>query len=396
MRGKIKPYLNYRYFLYFSSFVAGWPCVFYLMGWLPHYTINYLLLLAMASFFVMTKNAPRMPRPIAMLLVFQMASWGIYSIIHGDTSYFTRILMLCITFLFLRMQLSDERDGFIKTYNAWLVFQAVAGTIGFLLVVAGILQPIFEFREMDSRPGYFFGLFTTNTFFNGFVRNAGFYDEPGALAFWGVCALIINKLFVDNKKVERLLIIGLISTLSLAYFIQLALYFLMFYSKNRRTSIVYIAIFFVLLKLVASLDPVFDNAIFGRMEYNEETGTITGDNRSALMERCWRIFCDYPIIGMGASALVSPMINHQYGFVGANFFFNWAADGILGVVISYLPLFYIFRLGKYDKKYYWTTLILLVGFLQRPYDSTQLLYPLMTYSILLHSYLNVSNQLSDE
>ena len=100
--------------------------------------------------------------------------------------------------MFLEMQLSGERLGFVKTYNLWLAFQVVAGSIGFILVLVGILQPIFEFRELDMRPGYFFGLFTTNTYLGGFVRNAGFYDEPGTLAFWGMYALIINKLFVDN------------------------------------------------------------------------------------------------------------------------------------------------------------------------------------------------------
>lgn len=38
------------------------------------------------------------------------------------------------------------------------------------------------------------------------------------------------------------------------------------------------------------------------------------------MERCWRIFCDYPILGMGARNLVSPEVASKYGFVGANFF----------------------------------------------------------------------------
>lgn len=63
-----------------------------------------------------------------------------------------------------------------------------------------IIAAYFKFVEMDMRPGYFFGLFTTNTYFGGLVRNAGFYDEPGALAFWGIYALIINKMFVKTQK----------------------------------------------------------------------------------------------------------------------------------------------------------------------------------------------------
>lgn len=391
MLERIKPYINYRYFLYYFSFVAGWPCVFYLMGWLPHYTVNYLLLFVLATFFVVTKNKYRLPRPISMLLVMQIVTWVIYAAIHGgDTSYFTRILMLCITYMFLEMQLSGERDGFIKTYNTWLVFQAIAGTIGFLLVVTGILQPIFEFREMDGRPGYFFGLFATNTYFDGLVRNAGFYDEPGALAFWGIYALIINKLFVDNKKVEVLLIIGLISTLSLAYFIQIAMYAFFFYKKQWRKLLPCIVAFFLALILISSFNKRMNDAIFGRMEYNEETGTLSGDNRSKMTKVCWDIFLESPIVGQGAQHLIE-ISKERRVFVGANPNLILAMDGIIGQLMVLSPFFFLFGIRRYNKKYSWAFWILIIGFLQRPYDCTQLLYPLMSFTIVLQAYLQAQS-----
>lgn len=387
MLEQIKPYLSFRYFLYFFSFIAGWPCVFYLMGWIPHYTINYLLLFALATFFVVLKNEYRLPRPIAMLLLLQITAWCIYSVIHGfDSSYFTRILMLCITYMFLEMQMSGERDSFIKTYNTWLIFQAVAGTIGFLLVVVGILQPIFEFREMDGRSGYFFGLFATNTYFDGLVRNAGFYDEPGALAFWGMYALIINKLFVDNKKVEVLLIVGLISTLSLAYFIQIAMYAFFFYKNKWRKLLPYIAAFILALVLISSFNSRMNDAIFGRMEYDEETGTFSGDNRSKMTKVCWDLFKDSPIIGHGARRLMEISQERQV-FVGANPNFNLACDGIVGQIVMWSPFFYLFALRRKNKLFVGVFWILIAGFLQRPYDGTQLLYPLMSFTIVLQAYL---------
>lgn len=390
MLEKIKLYLNVRYFLYFFSFVAGWPCVFYLMGWLPHYTVNYLILFVLASFFAMVRNECRVPRPIAMLLVLQIAAWGIYSVIHGlDTSYFTRILMLCITYMFLAIQLSGECDGFIKTYNTWLVFQAVAGTIGFVLVVMGILQPLFVFSEMDGRPGYFFGLFATNTYSDGLVRNAGFYDEPGALAFRGMYALIINKLFVDNKKVEVLLIAGLISTLSLAYFIQIALYTYFFYKEQWRKLIPYIAAFILALVLISSFNNRMEEAIFGRMEYDEKTGTFSGDNRSKMTKICWDIFLESPIVGQGARHMIE-ISKERRVFVGANPNLTLACDGIIGQLIYWSPFLFLFGLRRYDKKYGCAFWIIIVGFLQRPYDGTQLLYPLMSFTIVLHAY-NSSN-----
>jgi len=286
------------------------------------------------------------------------------------------------------MQLSDERLGFVKTYNSWLVFQAIAGSIGFILVIVGILQPIFEFRELDMRPGYFFGLFTTNTYFDGLVRNAGFYDEPGALAFWGIYALIINKLFVDNKKMEKLLIFGLISTLSLAYFIQIAVYVFFFCREKRRKLLPYIAAFLFVLMLFSSFNERMKDAIWGRMEYDKETGTLAGDNRSKMTKVCWDIFKSSPIVGQGARHLIE-ISQERRVFVGANANFTLACDGLVGQIIVWSPFFLLFRLRRYDKKYGWAFWILILGFLQRPYDGTQLLYPLMSFTIVMQAYLQV-------
>lgn len=386
MLNLISNYLTFRRFLYFFSFVAGWPCVFYLMGWLPHYIINYVLLLVLSASYVVLRKCEQLDKTIENILFIQILGWTFFSLIHFDSSYITRIFILLITFAILRIQQSDDDNlSFCKLYNGWLVLQVISGTIGVLLVLSGILHPIFKFIEMDGRPGYFFGFFATNTYFGGLVRNAGFYDEPGALAFWGMYALLINKLFIKNKITEILLIIGLISTMSIAYFIQLTVYLLVFYRKQSWKMILIIGLFFLSLKVFTSYNEAMDQAFWGRFQYNESTGTINGDNRSDLMKRCWRIFCDYPVIGMGASDICSPEVRSKYGFVGANFFYNWAADGIIGTLLAYLPLLYIFTLGRYSKQMYGVGLILLIGYLQRPYDNTQILYPLMTYTLISRS-----------
>lgn len=388
MLNNLKKYLNLRYLLYFFALIAGWPCVFFLIGWLPHYTINYVLVGLLAAIFVFFRKKIRVPKPILCLFIVQILTWLFYSIIHGfDTSYFTRIFLLCVTYLFLEIQLSDDNLGFIKTYNFWLVFQSISGTIGLLLVLSGLLQPIFEFKELDMRPGYFFGFFTTNTYLNGLVRNAGFFDEPGALAFWGIYALIINKLFVENKKIEILLIFGLISTLSLAYYIQLLLYVCFFYKNKLSRILPYVAIFIVAILFVASFNDSMNRAVMGRLKYNEETGQISGDNRSDLMAICWDIFQSAPVFGQGAEHLIEISAERNV-FVGANAFTNLAADGLVGQIILWSPFFFLFFLRHKNKKYGWAFWILIVGFLQRPYDCTQLLYPLMSFTIILHAYLS--------
>lgn len=383
-------YLKYRYLLYFFALVAGWPCVFYLMGWLPFYKTNYLALMALAGLSAILKDAYRfVPKPISTIIIFQIIVWLCYGAIYWDSSYITRIFLLLVTFSILSLQLSyRNKFEFIKTYNFWLAFQSVAGAVGFLLVLMGLLQPISQFIEMDGRPGYFYGLFTTNAVFEGFIRNAGFYDEPGALAFWGIFALLLNKLYINNKKIEYLLLFGLVSTLSMAYFIQVAAYLFFFY-KNQRKKILLPAILFLLVLIgIASFSEGLDNAIFGRFTINEETGSLAGDNRLELLERCWNIFKTSPIIGVGATNLVTS-ISAREGFVGANFFMNWASDGIIGVVVTYIPLLFLLILGQRKRQYKYAFIIILLGYFQRPYTDTQLLYPLIQYTVLLFAYLDV-------
>ena len=387
----IMPYLKYRYFLYFFALVAGWPCVFYLMGWLPDYTVNYIGLFILVGAAAVSKNAYRfVPKPISTIIIFQIIVWLFYGVFYMDSSYLTRVFLLLTTFSILGLQLSyRNKFEFIRTYNFWLAFQAFAGAIGFVLVMFGLLQPISEFIQMDGRPGYFYGLFTTNAVFGGFVRNAGFYDEPGALAAWGVFALLLNKLYINNKKIEYLLLFGLISTLSMAYFVQVSVYLFFFYKNQRKRILLPAILFLLMLKGLASFNEGIDNAIFGRFMIDEQTGSFAGDNRSEIMERCWRIFTTSPVIGVGATNLAT-VVSAKEGFVGANFFVNWASDGLLGVVVTYIPLLFLLKLGQRKRQYKYAFIIILLGYFQRPYTDTQLLYPLILYTLLLFAYLDVS------
>ena len=153
-------------------------------------------------------------------------------------------------------------------------FPSYSWNNSFLLVLFGLLSPISNFVQMDGRPGYFYGLFTTNAVFDDFSRNAGFYDEPGALAFWGIFALLLNKLYINNRKIEYLLLFGLISTLSMAYFIQIAVYIFFFYYKQLNKILLPTFFFIIILLGLASNSEFLDIAIFGRFEINDQTPII--------------------------------------------------------------------------------------------------------------------------
>lgn len=383
-------YFKYKYLLYFFALVAGWPCIFYLLDWLPFFRTNYIILFSLVVLFALTKNAYRyVPKTIRIILLVQIIVWLLYLILYSDSSYLTRVFLLLITFSLLAIQLSySNKYEFIKTFNFWLVLQSVAGSIGFFLVLLGILNPISEFIQMDGRLGYFYGLFTTNAVFDGYIRNAGFYDEPGSLACWGIFALLLNKLFIGNKRVEYLLIFGLITTFSMAYFIQICAYLFLFYKNQRKKVFLWTFLFFMALLLFSTINQSLSEAIFGRFYVNAETGFIVGDNRSELFLKCWNIFSSSPIIGVGANNLATVYAEKE-GFLGANFFVNFASDGFIGAIISFLPLLYLLKLGLHRRQYFYAFIIILLGYLQRPYTETQLLYPLLLYTLLLHAYFDV-------
>jgi hypothetical protein len=394
--GKLLKYITVRNAIYFFSLIAGWPCVFYLMGWLPHYIVNYVELAIFVFLYVVIRGTFKMQTNVQVIIGIQVVAYFIYSIGFNDGAYLTRIFLILTTNGLLAMQLSkDKNQEFIKVFHFWVLAQAVAGAIGVILVFGGVLQPLFEFREMDFRTGYCFGFFATNTYAYDFIRNAGFYDEPGAMACFGIFALLFNKLYIKNKKLEVVLIIALLSTLSLAYFIQLAAYLVFFYRSKLKQLIPLMLLIYGGLIFLSSYSPAMEYNIFGRMEYNDDAGTIEGDNRSDLFESCKEIFLQHPITGVGATNLCSPEIARKYGFVGGNFYKTLAEDGIVGFIISYLPLFALFGLGRKNKEYAYAAIVLLIGYFQRPYDSTQLLFPLTLYTMLMYAYIqsNGSNKM---
>lgn len=390
---KYKKYVKFNSILFFFSLIAGWPCVFYLMGWLPNFQINFVVLFVFALIAVAFKRRLKVPKIVRNFILFQVFVWLFYSIIHGlDTSYYTRIFYLVLVYLILEIQVcSKDKMLFVKTFNFWLVAQIVLGTFGFFLVLFGILTPLFEFVEMDSRPGFCFGLFTTNTYLGNFVRVAGFFDEPGTLACWGVLALLFNKLFFDNKRVEVILCIGLFTTVSLAYFIQLIAYLLLFYQSSKKKTLSYMVACVGLLCVLSSINSDLYDATFGRMQYDKSTGTIEGDNRTELVENSKNIFRSYPIFGAGARNL-QDIASRKGLFFGANAYTNLATDGVVGLIIVLVPLLYLYHLRKYWKELGYAIVVIAIGLLQRPYDPTQFMFPLIIYTLFLQSYLKIKRE----
>lgn len=375
----IKRYLNFKCVLLFFSLIAAWPCVFYLMGFLPDYKINIILLsfLGLTYYLINQKHVCPLPKSLRIIISVQILTWILYAIIHFDTSYITRIVYIITTVIVLLVDNKGGRQLLIRIFVYWVTLQCLLSAIGFILCFLGLLEPISTFEEMDGRTGYNFGICTSNVYIGDLIRPSGFYDEPGALACWGIYALVINKLFIKKRIIEYVLLISLIATLSLAFFIQAFLYLILYYKKHIKKLLVLFAFLLLLILSLISQNPIIEDNTVGRLKYDKTEGTISGDNRSDLRKNAKKVFYLSPIIGVGATKLVT-----NYENINSNEYTFLACDGILGVFITLLPFFYLFKLGNKRIEIRYAVIILAVGLLQRPFDFNQLLFPLIVYSLI--------------
>ncbi|MCQ2167241.1 MAG: hypothetical protein MJY69_01035 [Bacteroidales bacterium] len=346
------------------SVLAFDPYIFYtfLSSWI--YKIIYLLSFAIVIFFLLWhRNIKLPPLKFCLVIGIQFVAWTIYSAVHLDTAYWSRCFYLAFTFLvFLALYNFSDIHSFVKVNVILVTIQAAMAAIAFFLVLSGILEPLFEYSNLDGRTGYCYGLTCSNFVLGNIIRAAGYFDEPGALAFWGVYSLIINKMFIKNRVIEITLIIGLIFTLSMAYFIQLALYLLFFYSKKPQV-IIPICLLLVTGGIIVAgqgRDSEIYTLTIRRFERGS-SGKIES-SRDDLTHMAKEQFKVHPILGTGVKEM------EKLPYMADNPFETLATDGIVGTFIIYLPLLFVLADKKsFSKEMFISVMILMAGYLQRPF-----------------------------
>lgn len=380
----IRKLISFRSILVFFSLIAAWPCVFFLMGYIPNYKINIIGLLICSVIYILLnkKEISPLPNRLVSIIFVQLSTWVLYTMIHVDLSYVTRVIFILTSTFVIIIDNKNNNQLFIRIFIYWISLQSFLSALGFILCFGDLLQPLSTFEEMDGREGYNFGICTSNVYIGQFIRPAGFFDEPGALACWGIHALVLNKLFLNNKRIEYCLLICLITTLSLAFFIQSFLYLVLFYRKHLKYIVLASMVFVAILSVLISQDPQFEKNTIGRLQYDKEEGSFSGDNRSDYRVNAQKVFYSSPFIGVGATNLVN-----NYEDINSNEYTFLASDGIIGVLITWIPYVYLFVLGRKRKELRYAVIVLFVGLFQRPFDFNQLLYTLMVYSLIKHALI---------
>lgn len=365
--------------LVFINIFGAYPSTIPLM--LPFIGVKALTLCSLIFYLVILlriKKVAPLPVLFSQLIIIQIISWSVFWLLHKDGVYLTRIIYSINAYLAL-LCLNQFKGGifrFTKCFDSLMLIMAILGTVAFALVLFDLLRPILIYENVDGREGYFYGLTCTNAKFMSIIRYSGIFDEPGAMAGWGVYALILNRFVSNNRKIENLLIFFLLFTFSMAYYIQLIIFFLFFKLKNIKQIIIGIlCVIVVMLFIVTTKDTDIDiyKITIERFE-TDNSGKLNGDNRSNLAVKAKKYFKNSPIIGNG------PTYIQEIDYMGDNPYESLASDGIIGSLIMYLPLLIV--CFPFNKNVFGAIVVLSIGYLQRPFHC-HLIHFMLMYTFVL-------------
>ncbi len=361
--------------------LSMYPYIFQLFFGFPQENVMgvvFFAIIALYCMFIKHKKG-RMPAGLTVIMALQCVAWLLYAVMFNDSSYFTRIFFIALTYIALTMLLwKDSVVRFLDINCKFLTIQGFLGIIAFALVFVGVLQPLISIATEDGYGSInFYGLTCSNAVFGNFIRVGGFFDEPGAFAFWGMFALLFNKLTVDNRKLEIILIVSLLFTFSAAYFVLLPIYFFGFYSSKLKTMVL------TLLVLVPLMFVIFQslstNSEFLYYTVERFSGDQIRSKRFDQADNAEVLFKKAPVFGLGAQNF-----DEQGGTINSdNPYEILAKDGIVGFVMTYIPLFWIVLRYWRKKEVIVSSGILMIDYLQRPFHINEMHFMMLYLFCLL-------------
>lgn len=368
------------------SLFCSYPYVFNCLLSLPDVkTVGPIILSISIVCYVLSRktNKCRLPYFIISTAFLQSLVWTFYSVMFADTTYLTRVFFLIWSIVLISLLCKNNIFKDFVVLNNWLLaIQAIGALLAFILVFLGILSPIIYYTLENGQEGFCYILTCTNVALDNVIRAAGFFDEPGALAFWGIFTLVINQLFTRNKYLEYIIIIGLLSTLSAAFFIQVSLYLIFFKMKSFKKAL---PVILLLICIVFVLHNILDNDYIAKYTLNRFQGGHINSTRYDLADIAKSYFMSSPIFGIGASKMQS------ITYMGDNPYEILASDGLFGFVFTYLPLVYVMLRYK-NKEMFFAFLILFAGYMQRPFHAN-LLHYFYLYSFTLICYIKYEKEI---
>jgi hypothetical protein len=308
-----------------------------------------------------------------------------------------KLIALSLSYLFFANLLKNI--DYIKLYVNFMAILSTVNTIGYFLMLLGLLKPFSEFesafsQSQDAFYNYVFFVVQKKlvTELSGFnlLRTCGYFDEPGTFGFFLTFAIILYHLFFPEKSkhilIEITLLIAGITTFSLGFYISIIIFYIGI-KLNIKTVITYIRnillpkktkiwyhFFIIMLFPITSILINNDTFIgylqtnfFSRLQFTGDEQIIAGNNRASGFTKGLPIFLERIWFGWGPGA-------HEY-FRGEFVFASLAGPlvryGLIGTIfIIHLPFFrVVFQFISLAKKEFIIAgFVLILNFLQRPFN----------------------------
>lgn len=244
----------------------------------------------------------------------------------------------------------------------------IGGTIIFFINFLIGINPIFEVKYSPLNTSYFFGLTCSNTYINQenfrFIRYAGFFDEPGAYGLYAMYGLILNKVFFNSKKYERLLLILPLFCFSLAFYVVFVLYAIMFL-LNKNNVKYFLLIFIISIAIIGYLNSVdrtnqSNNELYeltiGRFS-TDSNGNFENESRAEGDKIGKNAFKENPFLGDGKTT-------------GASIYLLLASNGVIGSILQniiwFIYLFLIMKNGNNRSLHLKILFLIFISYYARP------------------------------
>ncbi len=387
-------YTNKALILIWILFTSVEPFQFYaVIPYHPYKIITFLVTIYFLTV-IITKKVKFKIDPFVLVILIQILFSIVTIAIHyfsikeflieDGTIYFNLLLQLIVIlilyifvknfFCFRKLSLS-----FVKV----LSIMSILATIGVILIYIYNISPFsYTVRGGNRDISNFLLTFATGKIEDNFftiIRSSGYFDEPGTFAFYIVVAILLNKLYGFSKKNEYILMIFGFCTLSLAFFISIFFYILIFSVIEKKIILLTIlfsilATLFIMIVSLKDENPLYQQLYELTIYRLQSDGTtdsqqFNGDNRSENIGYAYKAFLSAPLFGYGMNAHVNPKIEF-YGKLCCNPLHPLATEGIFGTIIYFL-LFFLwffisFRFGYLDLLSFGAWLIVLLNLIQRP------------------------------
>lgn len=372
------------------------PFVFEKMGLFPPKIFIYILIPIMA-YRLLTQHIIVRDRFLVFILLVQALYFACFYFVHQSQGYlFTSMAFMVVLVAYLFMERFVDEKSMMRIIYLLMVMMAFGAMIAFFLAFTGKLQPTILFERAPGDEVYNFWFTFTNSayqFGNKYViRPAGLFIEPGELGFFIIHALLLNKLSFKNQKVEACLLFLGLFTISLAYYVSFLVYYLLLFDKvstKKRlysTMILTFAVAAFVVYIFSLKDAGNESMVYhytiGRFSLRGDHVVTGFSGRLNIFTDYWELFLQAPFLGYGTEVALQ-----KAPWSNATILGPLIADGVIGSVVFFLHILYLFWLSLKKALSHSGTLalkvsfILLLNYLQRPYVTSVFVYVIILMMI---------------